>query len=58
MFIYALILSLGTFLGTNHNKADEMGALGRLKSVEKSTHEVVADYESGKAKVQLFMPLS
>ena len=56
MFIYALILSLGTFLGTNHNKADEMGALGRLKSVEKSTHEVVADYESGKAKVQLFKP--
>ncbi len=56
MFIYALILSFGTFLGVNHNKAGEMSALGKLKSVEKSAREVALNYESGKAKVELFKP--
>ncbi len=56
MLAYALILLFGAHLGFNNNKTENMEALGKLGKVEKSTHEVVANYESGRAKVQLFRP--
>ncbi len=54
MPIYALILMVGTQMGFSKNGTGNMNSLGRLTNVEKSQHEVVVNYESGKAKVQLF----
>lgn len=54
MSIYALVLLIGAQVGLNRNGTGNINSLGALSSVGKSQHEVVANYESGKARVQLF----
>ncbi len=50
---YGLILLIGIQSGLNSSGGD-MNTLGRLNKVDKSPHAVVADYDSGKAKMEIF----
>ena len=54
MFIYGLILLLAAQTGFNNNRTEKMEALGKLVKTERTQNEVVSEYESGKAKLQLF----
>ncbi len=54
MFVYGLILLLGAQMGFNTNSTENADALGKLTKIQKSQYEIIADYESGKAKLQGF----
>lgn len=56
MLIFGLILLIGSQMGFNNNRTDKMEALGKLSNVKEAQYQVIANYESGKAMLQIFKP--